>query len=141
MWIGKQNIADERPTAGVCDEHRVAIQVHGISLMGFRTAGIEKPIIIQIDGETHACSTIHKIFTRAVSYTHLYFDDMYVDSGLQFDTLSRVGRSHYWTTNEFEHDGVHGSVVFKHCLLYTSSPSIIFSIRRFVADGAIIALP
>ena len=29
------------------------------------------------------------------------------------DTLSRVGRSHYWTTNEFEHDGVHGSVVFK----------------------------
>ena len=44
----------------------------------------------------------------------VYFDDMYVDSGLQFDTLSRVGRSHYWTTNEFEHDGVHGSVVFKH---------------------------
>ena len=23
-------------------------------------------------------------------------------------------RSHYWTTNEFEHDGVHGSVVFEH---------------------------
>ena len=44
----------------------------------------------------------------------VYFDDMYVDSGLQLDTLSRVGRSHYWTTNEFEHDGVHGSVVFKH---------------------------
>ena len=43
----------------------------------------------------------------------VYYDDMYVDSGLQFDTLSRVGRSHYWTTNEFEHDGVHGSVVFK----------------------------
>ena len=43
----------------------------------------------------------------------VYFDDMYVDSGLQLDTLSRVGRSHYWTTNEFEHDGVHGSVVFK----------------------------
>lgn len=39
---------------------------------------------------------------------------MYVDSGLQLDTLSRVGRSHYWTTNEFEHDGVHGSTVFKH---------------------------
>ena len=44
----------------------------------------------------------------------VYFDDMYVDSGLQLDTLSRVGRSHYWTTNEFEHDGVHGSTVFKH---------------------------
>ena len=39
---------------------------------------------------------------------------MYVDSGMQLDTLSRVGNSHYWTTNEFEHDGLHGSVVFKH---------------------------
>ena len=39
---------------------------------------------------------------------------MYVDSGLQLDTLSRVGRSHYWTTNEFEHDGVHGATVFRH---------------------------
>ena len=44
----------------------------------------------------------------------VYYDDMYVDSGLQLDTLSRVARSHYWTTNEFEHDGVHGSVVFAH---------------------------
>ena len=44
----------------------------------------------------------------------VYFDDMYVDSGLQLDTLSRVGRSHYWTTNEFEHDGVHGAIVFRH---------------------------
>ena len=32
--------------------------------MSLRTAGIEKPIIIQIDGETHACLTIHKIFTK-----------------------------------------------------------------------------
>ncbi|AZN74587.1 hypothetical protein DWY61_05010 [Bifidobacterium longum] len=38
--------------------------------MGFRTAGIEKPIIIQIDGETHACSTIHKIFTRGLGLPH-----------------------------------------------------------------------
>ncbi|NEG54706.1 alpha/beta fold hydrolase [Bifidobacterium platyrrhinorum] len=44
----------------------------------------------------------------------VYFDDMYVDSGLQLDTLSRVGNSHYWTTNEFEHDGLHGPVVFRH---------------------------
>ena len=44
----------------------------------------------------------------------VYFDDMYVDSGMQLDTLSRIGRSHYWTTNEFEHDGLHGSLVFKH---------------------------
>lgn len=44
----------------------------------------------------------------------VYFDDMYVDSGMQLDTLSRIGRSHYWVTNEFEHDGLHGSAVFKH---------------------------
>ena len=42
----------------------------------------------------------------------VYFDDMYVDSGMQLDTLSRVGRSHYWVTNEFEHDGLHGDLVF-----------------------------
>lgn len=44
----------------------------------------------------------------------VYFDDMYVDSGMQLDTLSRVGNSHAWVTNEFEHDGLHGSLVFKH---------------------------
>ncbi|RSX54105.1 proline iminopeptidase [Bifidobacterium goeldii] len=49
----------------------------------------------------------------------VYFDDMYVDSGMQLDTLSRVGNSHYWTTNEFEHDGNHGDRVFKH--LYTEA--------------------
>lgn len=36
----------------------------------------------------------------------VYFDDMYVDSGLQLDTLSRLGSSQYWVTNEFEHDGI-----------------------------------
>ena len=41
-------------------------------------------------------------------------DSAYVDSGLQLDTLSRVGASHAWVTNEFEHDGLHGSMVFKH---------------------------
>ena len=46
----------------------------------------------------------------------VYFDDMYVDSGLQLDTLSRVGASHAWVTNEFEHDGNHGPSVFKHLL-------------------------
>ncbi|MEE8758695.1 MAG: alpha/beta fold hydrolase [Bifidobacterium sp.] len=44
----------------------------------------------------------------------VYFDDMYVDSGLQLRTLGHVGRSHYWVTNEFEHDGVHGATVFAH---------------------------
>ena len=44
----------------------------------------------------------------------VYFDDLYVDSGMQLDTLSRVGASHPWVTNEFEHDGLHGSKVFAH---------------------------
>ena len=43
----------------------------------------------------------------------VYVDDMYVPSDLQLDTLSRVGNSHYWATNEFEHDGVHGDAVFR----------------------------
>lgn len=44
----------------------------------------------------------------------VYFDDLYVDSGMQLDTLSRVGVSRAWVTNEFEHDGLHGSRVFRH---------------------------
>lgn len=36
----------------------------------------------------------------------VYFDDMYVDSGLQLDTLGRVGNATRWVTNEFEHDGI-----------------------------------
>lgn len=46
----------------------------------------------------------------------VYFDDLYVDSGLQLDTLSRVGASRAWVTNEFEHDGLHGERVFRHLL-------------------------
>src|SRR5699024_9356564 len=34
------------------------------------------------------------------------YDAMYVDAQLQLDTLSRVGSSTYWVTNEFEHDGI-----------------------------------
>ncbi|WEV74568.1 alpha/beta fold hydrolase [Bifidobacterium sp. ESL0798] len=45
----------------------------------------------------------------------VYFDDMYVDSGMQLDTLSRVGNSHAWVTNEYQHDGIHhGGAVFDH---------------------------
>ncbi|NEG70182.1 alpha/beta fold hydrolase [Bifidobacterium choloepi] len=44
----------------------------------------------------------------------VYYDDMYVPSELSLDTLSRIGNSHAWVTNEFEHDGVHGDVVFRH---------------------------
>lgn len=46
----------------------------------------------------------------------VYFDDLYVDAGLQLDTLDRVSASHAWVTNEFEHDGLHGDRVFKHLL-------------------------
>lgn len=46
----------------------------------------------------------------------VYYDDMYVDSHLQLDTLSRVGHSHAWVTNEFEHDGIHAGNVFAHLL-------------------------
>ncbi|TCD53536.1 alpha/beta fold hydrolase [Alloscardovia theropitheci] len=52
----------------------------------------------------------------------VYFDDMYVDSGLQLDTLSRVGNSHAWVTNEFEHDGARSGNVFKH--LYDEALSL-----------------
>lgn len=55
-------------------------------------------------------------------YAAVYFDDMYVDSGLQLDTLSRVGNSHAWVTNEFEHDGARSGNVFQH--LYDEALSL-----------------
>ena len=36
----------------------------------------------------------------------VYFDDMYVDAGLQLETLKGVGNAQYWVTNEYEHDGI-----------------------------------
>lgn len=36
----------------------------------------------------------------------VYFDDMYVDSGLQLDTLARVGNARAWVTNQYEHNGL-----------------------------------
>jgi pimeloyl-ACP methyl ester carboxylesterase len=36
----------------------------------------------------------------------VYFDDMYVDSGLQLETAGRVGNVRTWVTNEYEHDGL-----------------------------------
>jgi pimeloyl-ACP methyl ester carboxylesterase len=42
----------------------------------------------------------------------VYHDDMFVDSGLQLDTLSRVGSSQAWVTNEYEHDGIGDARVF-----------------------------
>ncbi|TCC65831.1 alpha/beta fold hydrolase [Kribbella pittospori] len=42
----------------------------------------------------------------------VYFDDMYVDSGLQLDTARRVGNVQAWVTNEYEHDGLGEERVF-----------------------------
>lgn len=42
----------------------------------------------------------------------VYYDDMYVDAHLQLDTLSRVGNSQHWVTNEYEHDGIGDPRVF-----------------------------
>jgi len=36
----------------------------------------------------------------------VYYDDMFVDSGLQLETVSRVGNARAWVTNEYEHDGI-----------------------------------
>ncbi|NJP97522.1 alpha/beta hydrolase [Nonomuraea sp. FMUSA5-5] len=42
----------------------------------------------------------------------VYFDDMYVDSGLQLETAARVGNTQAWVTNEYEHDGIGEDRVF-----------------------------
>ncbi|GAB2950969.1 alpha/beta fold hydrolase [Nonomuraea fastidiosa] len=42
----------------------------------------------------------------------VYFDDMYVDSGLQLQTAARVGNTQAWVTNEYEHDGIGDERVF-----------------------------
>ncbi|MFI6825499.1 alpha/beta fold hydrolase [Kribbella sp. NPDC050241] len=42
----------------------------------------------------------------------VYYDDMYVDSGLQLDTARRVGNVQAWVTNEYEHDGLSTERVF-----------------------------
>lgn len=42
----------------------------------------------------------------------VYFDDMFVDSGLSLDTAAHVGNARAWVTNEFEHDGLRAGDVF-----------------------------
>ncbi|MFC7640782.1 hypothetical protein ACFQX6_07060 [Streptosporangium lutulentum] len=42
----------------------------------------------------------------------VYFDDMYVDAGLQLETAARVGNTQVWVTNEYEHDGLGDDRVF-----------------------------
>lgn len=46
----------------------------------------------------------------------VYFEDMYVDSGLQLDTASRVANLHPWVTNEYQHDGIGSGRVFPRLL-------------------------
>jgi hypothetical protein len=36
----------------------------------------------------------------------VYYDDLYVDSGLQLQTIDRVGNARAWVTNQHEHDGL-----------------------------------
>jgi pimeloyl-ACP methyl ester carboxylesterase len=36
----------------------------------------------------------------------VYTDDLFVDAGLQQDTLSRLGAAQAWLTNELDHDGI-----------------------------------
>jgi proline iminopeptidase len=36
----------------------------------------------------------------------VYFDDMYVDSGLSLASAAQIGALHAWVTNEYEHDGL-----------------------------------
>ncbi|WP_127794648.1 alpha/beta fold hydrolase [Agromyces sp. LHK192] len=42
----------------------------------------------------------------------VYYDDMYVDAGLQLDTARAVGNLQAWVTNEYEHDGIGSERVF-----------------------------
>lgn len=42
----------------------------------------------------------------------IYFDDLYVDSGLSLATAGAVGNLTHWVTNQYEHDGIrHDGVV------------------------------
>ena len=37
----------------------------------------------------------------------IYFDDLYVDSGLSLQTAAHIPNLRPWATNELEHDGLH----------------------------------
>ncbi|WEV64617.1 alpha/beta fold hydrolase [Bifidobacterium sp. ESL0732] len=77
-----------------------------------------KPAVEEMMGDTHfgkIYDTTQLKRNEVPLQAAVYFDDMYVDSGMQLDTLSRVGNSHAWVTNEYQHDGIHhGGAVFAH---------------------------
>ena len=75
--------------------------------MGLRTADIEKPIIIQIDGETHACLTIHKIFTKGLGLPHTLRLNMLMYGKEASNRKQEIGRQHYTIPNQRPKD--------KHC--------------------------
>ena len=43
----------------------------------------------------------------------VYYDDLYVDSQLQLQTIERVGNARAWVTNEHEHDGLYNAAVLE----------------------------
>ncbi|MBW3088614.1 alpha/beta fold hydrolase [Bifidobacterium sp. 82T24] len=44
----------------------------------------------------------------------VYFDDLYVDSGIQLRTLGKIGNAKAWVTNEYQHNGIQSPGVFTH---------------------------
>jgi hypothetical protein len=50
----------------------------------------------------------------------VYFDDLYVDSGYQLDTVAEVGNMRAWVTNQWEHDGLLDAEVFRRLRNMTS---------------------
>jgi proline iminopeptidase len=52
----------------------------------------------------------------------IYFDDLYVDSGLSLETIGRIGNAQGWVTNEYEHDGLR------------ASPTVFTRLRDLVRD-------
>jgi pimeloyl-ACP methyl ester carboxylesterase len=61
----------------------------------------------------------------------VYHDDMYVDAGLQLDTVGRVGNVRTWVTNEYEHDGlrVAGERVLARLRELMTGPEVTGSLR------------
>jgi proline iminopeptidase len=53
---------------------------------------------------------VHRLASNEVPLcAAVYFDDLYVDSTLQLQTLDLVGNARGWVTNEHEHDGLRSS--------------------------------
>lgn len=115
-WAAQQ-VRDEHPEFGT-EQRPLLFTGEAMFPWMFEQERVLRPFRAAMDvlmGDTHF-GTIYDTEQLARNEVPLqsavYFDDMYVDSGLQLDTLSRIGRSHYWVTNEFEHDGLHGDTVF-----------------------------